>query len=254
MARIPTATRIIVLIDGENFPAKCAEQMLADVSKLGSVVEARVYGHYDEKTMSSWREKCSELGLIAVDVPATGPNSADFHLTIEAIDLLHTRKLDAFCIAASDVGYSSLVRRLKGAKLRVYGFGVMKKGPAFKEYRREFDQFEVVGETKKKNEVPPKRAAPAAKDPTPAPKQPPKSRSKPPSNPPAKLQLPVDAMLATIVRLQSPDGWTHLAEFGKHYRPKAYGYAMLTKLVSEGLKDYVEVNPHAPNKIRQRIA
>lgn len=44
-------------------------------------------------------------------------------LAIDAIDLLHQKRLDAFCIASSDSDFTTLVNRIREDGLKVYGFG-----------------------------------------------------------------------------------------------------------------------------------
>jgi uncharacterized protein (DUF4415 family) len=185
MARIPTtAARLVVLIDGENFAAKHVEALMTRAGELGSIVEVRVYGHYDHRTMSGWTEAADRLGLTKVNVTVKGENSADFQLTIEAVDMLHARNLDVFCIASSDTGFSGLARRIRSSAVRVYGLGEKK---ASDEYRAYFDDF-IVMDTARKASARSSQPRTAAKS----------------AAPPAKEEATKERSRSTTTRKESP--------------------------------------------------
>jgi hypothetical protein len=150
------SARLIVLVDGENFPAKLVERLLEDIRRRGSVVETRVYGHFDAQTTASWKASVPSERLTHVNVRMQGKNSTDFLLTIEAIDILHTRHVDGICIASSDEDFSSLAHRIKATAVRAYGFGEKK---AKEEYRACFDEFVVFDGAKKPTTQPVPKAA-----------------------------------------------------------------------------------------------
>jgi hypothetical protein len=229
MARIPnTAARLVVLIDGENFASKHVEALLNRVGELGSIVEVRVYGHYDHRTMNGWQEAIDRLGLTKVNVTVKGENSADFQLTIEAVDMLHARNLDAFCIASSDTGFSGLAKRIRSSAVRVYGFGEKK---ASDDYRPYFDDFIVMGPSGKSptrnahSKTANKAAAPAAKQDT-ATGRP---RSTTARKEPPKAQVPQSSRTRGLVTLEmiqtaidsakrNDAGWASLQQVGNILR------------------------------------
>ena len=61
----------------------------------------------------------------------TGKNSTDSSLIIDAMDLLHSQKLDGFCLVSSDSDFTRLATRIREAGLSVYGFGEKKTPNAF---------------------------------------------------------------------------------------------------------------------------
>jgi hypothetical protein len=61
----------------------------------------------------------------------TGKNSTDSSLIIDAMDLLHSGKLDGFCLVSSDSDFTRLATRIREAGLVVYGFGEKKTPEAF---------------------------------------------------------------------------------------------------------------------------
>jgi hypothetical protein len=135
------SARLMVLVDGENFHAQHAEALLKHVRSLGALVDVRVYGHLTNPAMPEWEKACKQYRFALIPTEIAGRNSTDFQITIEAIDILHMRQLDALCIASSDADFTSLARRIKAGTMRVYGVGENK---APKSYRKAFDRFMEV--------------------------------------------------------------------------------------------------------------
>ena len=70
--------------------------------------------------MKSWQRYIEDFGLTPVNVsPLTrGKNATDMKLVIEAMDMLHGRQLDGFCIASSDGDFTPLAARIRANALR----------------------------------------------------------------------------------------------------------------------------------------
>ena len=62
----------------------------------------------------------------------TGKNAADITLVIDAMDLMHRRHLDGFCLVSSDSDFTRLASRLREEGAAVYGFGAKKTPEAFR--------------------------------------------------------------------------------------------------------------------------
>jgi hypothetical protein len=269
MARIPNnAARLIVLVDGENFPATHAEALFEQIEERGVIVETRVYGHFDHQTMSGWKEAIKKYGLTSVDVAVKGPNSADFWLTIEAIEIVHARAPDALCIVSSDRGFSALVKRLRASVVRVYGFGEKKAKAEYREHF-DFDQFVEIGSVRKS--AGPSRAAPAvpkessqrkvaadgAKSGRPSlPSRTPAAPAKIPQGTPARKgargrrasgrapttahpSIPVAKILKAVDASATADGWSHQGTVGDRlgkampgFSLQDYGYKTMSQLVA----------------------
>jgi len=60
-----------------------------------------------------------------------GKNATDSALIMDAMELLHARSVDAFCIVSSDSDYTGLAGRIQEAGLRVYGLGQRCTAAAF---------------------------------------------------------------------------------------------------------------------------
>lgn len=158
------ATRLALLIDGENLPAKFADVVVAKAATLGDLVEARVYGHFANERLSGWKRPIDGRSLIAVDVPQTNrrKNSADFKLVVEAMDMLHTRHLDGFCIASSDGDFSALAERIRAGALILYIFGEHKAGGGYKALAHTFIDVADLAARQKAPARPAARTAPAS--------------------------------------------------------------------------------------------
>ena len=62
---------------------------------------------------------------------ATGENSTDASLIIDAMDVLHAGSVDGFCLVSSDSDFTGLATRIREAGLVVYGFGERKTPEPF---------------------------------------------------------------------------------------------------------------------------
>jgi hypothetical protein len=137
----PTAaTKLALLIDGDNVSATHMPIIMQEAEKHGGVAVRRIYGQFKSGKMKSWQKHVDEFDLTPVNVsPLTrGKNATDMKLVIEAMDMLHGRQLDGFCIASSAGDFTPLAVRIRANALSVYGFGA-KKAPAA--YKAEFDRF-----------------------------------------------------------------------------------------------------------------
>src|SRR4029077_2797216 len=68
----------------------------------------------------------------------TGKNASDIALVIDAMDLLHSRRFDGFCLVSSDSDFTRLASRLREEGADVYGFGAQKTPESFRQACRRF--------------------------------------------------------------------------------------------------------------------
>ncbi|NJL21859.1 MAG: NYN domain-containing protein [Leptolyngbyaceae cyanobacterium SM1_3_5] len=125
--------KLAVLIDAENASADVIEPLLEEIGKYGTATIKRVYGDWAKLQLSNWKSKAVDFAIRPMQQCsyATGKNSADIALIIDAMDLLHTQKLDGFCIVSSDSDYTPLAIRMREYGLQVFGFGEKKTKQAF---------------------------------------------------------------------------------------------------------------------------
>jgi hypothetical protein len=92
----------------------------------------RAYGDWS-RLQNGWKDTLANYGIRAIHQPnyAIGKNAADIALVIDAMDLLHGKALDGFCIISSDSDFTGLAHRLTEAGLAIFGFGEKKTPKAF---------------------------------------------------------------------------------------------------------------------------
>ncbi len=266
MTRNPatTATKLALLIDGDNISATYMPLIMREAEQRGVVAIRRIYGQFKSGKMKSWMKHVDAFDLTAVNVsPLTrGKNATDMKLTIEAMDMLTGRQLDGICIASSDGDFTPLAARIRASALSVFGFGA-KKAPAA--YKDEFDRFYECdtllaaekAEQKREQKVerkppaakktaepappaPRRRKAPARKTAAPAPAaaRPAATMAPAPAPKTGKPEIPAAQVLAAIDAATDGNGRAHMRSVGNNlmraipgFSAKAYGYRTITDLV-----------------------
>lgn len=125
--------RIALLIDADNVSHGKIGSIVAELSKYGTANIRRAYGDWASAGLKSWKGKLHEFAIRPIQqfCYSTGKNATDIALVIDAMELLYTQKLDAFCIASSDADFTPLVMQLKANGHDVYGFGERKTPDPF---------------------------------------------------------------------------------------------------------------------------
>jgi hypothetical protein len=112
--------RLAVLVDGDNFSSRMADELIAAVAELGSADVLRVYGSHT--ALTGWRGASSRHAMTMHEV-LPGKNAADMRLAIDAMDLLHRGRMEAYCLVTSDGDFAELARRLREDGVVVHGIG-----------------------------------------------------------------------------------------------------------------------------------
>lgn len=228
---------IALLIDADNISHTKIAAILAEIARYGTANIRRAYGDWSVTSLKGWKAKLHEYALRPIQQfsYSSGKNATDIALVIDALELLYTQQLDAFCIASSDGDFTPLVMHLRAAGKAVYGFGKSNTPEAFVNACTTFLFLERLGESEDapplpepvvKTAVPVAKAAPIAKA-TPKPK-------------PAK-QLAQDTKLMEILRgavdaSVGENGWAQLSAAGSAAKrlapidPRNYGFSTFTKL------------------------
>jgi uncharacterized LabA/DUF88 family protein len=259
--------RLALLIDGENLGGNSLPIIMQEAEKLGAVAVRRVYGDLKSGRMKSWQKQVEKYGLTMVNVTTLtkGKNATDMKLAIEAMDMLHGRQLDGFCIASSDGDFMALASRIRANALACYGFG-MKKAP--ERYREAFDHFfecdrkpaaEKKTPARRSSTPAPKAAAPAAAKPA-ATGSRAAGRKPKPATPP-KLPIPHDEILTAIEAVSDPDGWARLSAVGDRlgkniagFSTKKHGHSTLKRLIGNVKEVESETRAHGTVFVRRRPA
>ncbi|PAX60313.1 NYN domain-containing protein [Brunnivagina elsteri] len=127
MIDLPEGASIIILIDADNIgSSQEIEQILKKLRFHRGLVIKRAYGDWFAEQLKGWKPMLTEYEIEPIHslpTPTSGKNATDIKLVIDAMDLLHTHKIDYFCIVSSDRDFAPLVRRIKQSGQTVIGIG-----------------------------------------------------------------------------------------------------------------------------------
>ncbi len=221
--------KLAILIDADNISADSIEVLLAEIAKFGIPVVKRIYGDWTRPNLNSWKKVVNTFAISPKQQFSytTGKNSTDSAMIIDAMDLLHTQKYDAFCIVSSDSDFTRLAIRIREEGKFVYGFGKEQTPQAFKAACNKFIYLEVLqAEQEKTTEQ----------------KQPKSDK---------KIKDLQKLITNAITQTADEGGWVPLSMIGNfltkktpEFDPRNYGYRKLSDLV-ENLKS-VEVKKISP--------
>jgi|WetSurMetagenome_2_1015567.scaffolds.fasta_scaffold199891_1 uncharacterized protein (TIGR00288 family) len=140
--------KIAILVDGDNAQAKLLKPILEEVSKYGKVTIRRIYGDWTIPHMNSWKDKLNDLSFNPIQKFAytSGKNSTDSSMIIDAMDILHNKIVDGFCIVSSDSDYTGLAKRIREDGVFVMGVGVATTPNAFVQSCEVFTYCENIAE------------------------------------------------------------------------------------------------------------
>ncbi len=216
---LPSNRRIALLIDADNVSHEKTAAILAELSKNGTANIRRAYGDWTSATLKGWRAKLHPFAIRPIQQfsYSVGKNATDIALVIDAMELLYTQKLDAFCIVSSDGDYTPLVMQLKANGHDVFGFGERKTPEPFAAACTAFLYVEGLGEPGAGE--PPEQAPPAAKSP-------PANAASPQTAPARQGPLSLDETLVGALRggveaASADDGWALLSSAGNAVKRQA---------------------------------
>ncbi|MBK7613290.1 MAG: NYN domain-containing protein [Burkholderiales bacterium] len=232
----PRETRIALLIDADNSPAKKIDLILAELAKLGVANIRRAYGNWKKNELKGWEEVLHECAIRPIqqfDV-SKGKNATDMLIAIDALDLLYTDRPDAFGIVSSDADFTPLVMHLRAKGATVYGFGAKKTPAPFVAACSRFLFLESLGEDEAEPEVegvPESSAKPSARKPRTAAKKKPEA-----------TDLKRDARLVSLLRnaveaAAGDDGWSNLSAVRTQidnqapFDPRNHGFKKFSDLI-----------------------
>lgn len=117
--------KLAVLIDADNVPYANIKGMLEEIAKYGILTIKRIYGDWTKPTVAGWKSILLDYAITPIQQYSytTGKNATDSAMIIDAMDILHTDKVDGFCIVSSDSDFTRLAVRLResGSSFLVWG-------------------------------------------------------------------------------------------------------------------------------------
>jgi uncharacterized protein (TIGR00288 family) len=216
---------IALFIDSDNISYHAIEGILNELSKYGIVNIRQAYGNWTKENLKNWESKLLEFAIKPIQQfdYTKNKNATDILMTIDAIDLLHTKKIDAFAFATSDSDFTPVVMRVQAEGIKVFGFGE-KKTP--KPFMAACSQFIFTEKLMKYKEH----------------KDNGHDSTKEISERKNGKEMRADTWLVNLLRTaveqtMDEDGWANLAEVGAYignsssFSPINYGYKKLSNLI-----------------------
>lgn len=145
-----------VLIDGENVSDKYLKFIFEELSNYEEdITYKRIYGDWTNNRLGSWKKVLLDYSIIPIQQYSytTGKNSTDSALIIDAMDILYSGDVTAFCIVSSDSDFTRLASRLRESGMRVVGMGERKTPKAFIAACESFKYLEVLSSSIKAEET-----------------------------------------------------------------------------------------------------
>ncbi|MEA1953904.1 MAG: NYN domain-containing protein [Campylobacterota bacterium] len=217
---------IALFIDCDNISHKAIEGIINELSKYGIVNIRQAYGNWTKDNLKNWEEKLLEFAIKPIQQfdYSRNKNATDILMTIDAMDLLHTKDIDAFAFATSDSDFTPVVMRVQAEGIKVYGFGE-KKTP--KPFMAACSQF-IFTEKLMINQIEENENRDTLQTHT-------RKSGK---------EMRGDTWLVNVLRTSveqtmDEDGWANLANIGQYinnsssFSPINYGYKKLSNLIDE---------------------
>lgn len=232
--------RLALLVDAENVSADALPYILEKAATLGDVNVKRAFGDFHSEHMKPWVEAASKTGVVerVVRRKAKGKNASDIALVIEAMDLLHSRRFDGFCIVSSDGDFTDLAQRIIGEGCKAYVIGEQKTPKCMRDACTDFIDLTKLQPLHPETAKILAKPAPSV---SPVPKNPGKQAQ--------KVTAKWEPVVSETRSLSKGKGWVAVAELGTRLgqgnlklKAKDFGYASWPTVFKNN-QDIFEVQP-----------
>jgi uncharacterized LabA/DUF88 family protein len=233
--------KLAILIDADNIPHSNIKGMLDEIAKLGVPTIKRIYGDWTKRTVSGWKSALLKHAITPIQQYSytSGKNATDSAMIIDAMDILHSQKVDGFCLVSSDSDFTRLATRLRESGMLVIGIGEKKTPNPFIVACDKFIYIEIIG-----NKGIPKTTVSTTSTPTPV------QATEIDSINSEFIHL----LKSSIEDLADDDGWASLAALGAlinkkkpDFDPRNYGFPKLTPLI-KSLDEHFDVDEREVEK------
>ncbi len=126
---------VALLIDADNASPSSIDPVLTVLAELGTVNIRRVYGNWSKPALKGWSDLSHHYAIEPhqqFDI-SKGKNATDMKMTIDAMDLLFSGRVNGFGIMSSDSDFMPLAMRIRQDGIPVYGFGTGKTPMSFRQ-------------------------------------------------------------------------------------------------------------------------
>lgn len=231
--------KLAVLIDADNIPYSNIKGMLDEIAKLGTPTIKRIYGDWTKPTVSGWKPALLEHAITPIQQYSytSGKNATDSAMIIDAMDILHSQKVDGFCLVSSDSDFTRLATRLRESGMLVIGIGEKKTPKPFIVACDKFIYIEIIGA-----------------------KEIPKTKKVTTSIPAETAKIDsidnkfIQLLKSSIEDIADDNGWAFLAEVGSliikkkpDFDPRNYGFLKLTPLI-KSLREHFDIDEREVEK------
>ena len=240
--------QIAILIDADNVSYRKIEEILNEVKRYGIPTIKRIYGDWTNPYVEKWKDKLLTHAITPIQQYSytQGKNSTDSALIIDAMDILHSDRVDGFCIVSSDSDFTRLATRLRESGKLVIGIGEKKTPKPFIASCDKFIYVEIFEKNQKKETVTKKKQQ---NQPKPAPVD----------NPASIAVLDEDTLELlkdTVDDTADENGWAFLGEIGSLFNKRKpdfdarnYGYDKMSHLFKAYKEDF-EIEERNTDKSR----
>lgn len=249
----PFEARVAVLVDCDNTSPEVLEYALRVVAQFGRVVLRRGYGNH-ATLASKWQEALVRLAFTPClqYQYASGKNTSDIALALDAMEALFDHRADTFCLVTSDSDFAYLCRKLRERGATVHIVGEAKTPDALRNASDQF--FEWVKPAAEAE--PPATGAGAS----PKPVETRSTTPKPEAAKPAPKRRPLMVVEAVkLMAADTPEGKVHLGTLGQYlkrtdpaFSPQTYGHSGLLDMLRT--YDLLTVRQEAGNYWTVRLA
>ena len=231
-----TEKKIAILIDADNISYKKIEEILNEVKRYGIPTIKRIYGDWTSPYVENWKDSLLTHAITPIQQYSytQGKNSTDSALIIDAMDILHSDRVDGFCIVSSDSDFTRLATRLRESGKLVIGIGERKTPKPFISSCDKFIYVEILEKEVSKKSVKKKNNNAS---PTPSPIE----RNKISALDEETLELLKD----TVDDTADESGWAFLGEIGSLFNKRKpdfdarnYGYEKISHLFKAYKEDF----------------
>ncbi|MDR2271758.1 MAG: NYN domain-containing protein [Sphingobacterium sp.] len=240
--------QIAILIDADNVSYRKIEEILNEVKRYGIPTIKRIYGDWTNPYVEKWKDKLLTHAITPIQQYSytQGKNSTDSALIIDAMDILHSDRVDGFCIVSSDSDFTRLATRLRESGKLVIGIGEKKTPKPFIASCDKFIYVEIFEKNQKKE--------PNAKK-----KQQNQPKPVPVDNATSIAVLDeetLELLKDTVDDTADENGWAFLGEIGSLFNKRKpdfdtrnYGYDKMSHLFKAYTEDF-EIEERNTDKSR----
>lgn len=222
------AHNIALLIDGDNAQPSLIREILTEAGKYGALTIRRIYGDWTTSNMQGWKDTLNSAAIQPIQQFrfTVGKNATDSAMIIDAMDILHSKTVDGFCVVSSDSDYTRLATRIRESGVFVMGIGKRITPKAFVNACNVFiftENFTVREKTAPKGKRTTKQATVPKEE--------------------KKKFDPLPLLKGAFDMAIQEDGWANLATMGFYLRqldpsfdPRTYGHRQLSQLLKSQSK------------------